>query len=65
MPKLVKKAFLVILERVPMAFEIEKINVVKSLIWEICFSAQLCHFLSIKNKLAITHSFTIKKLKKK
>ena len=28
--------------------------------WEICLSTQLCHFWSIKNKIAITHTFAIK-----
>ena len=33
----------------------------KPLNWEICYnSAQSCHFLSIKNKLAITHTIDIK-----
>ena len=27
---------------------------------EICYSAQLCHFWSIKNKLAISHTIAIK-----
>ena len=36
----------------------------KPLNWEMYYGAQLCHFWSKKNKLAMTYSFAIKNLKK-
>ena len=49
------RIFFSILGRGPRAFQSGK-----PLNWEICYSAQLSHFWSIKNKLAITHTIAIK-----
>ena len=44
--------FLAILERCPRAFQIKKVSAVNPLNWEICYSAQLWHFQSIKIQIS-------------
>ena len=55
--------FFAILGRGPLAFQIGKSRMVyhtTKLGNQLYGSAQLCHFWSIKNKLAITHTIAIK-----